>query len=286
VRYIRVGSVDDLLDAYSEEGAVLVAGGTDLVVKMRAGLVTSHVLVDIADVESLRGVSEVDGVVEIGAATFEEELLASTTVRDRLPLLAQVLSVLGSVQIRNRGTLGGNLVNASPAADSAVPLLCYDANVVLAGADGERVLPVGSFLLGPGRTALEPGEFVRAIRVPIPEPGLASFFHKVGKRRALTIAIASVGALVRIDGPRIREARIAAGSVAPVPLRLDPVERLLVDAEPTDALIEQARRAASAAVAPISDVRATADYRRAVVGDLVARALREAQAAAAATPRS
>lgn len=285
MRYVRVESVTDLLDASREEGAVLVAGGTDLVVKMRAGLVAPRVLVDISNVEALRGVFAIDGAVEIGAVTPEEDLLASATIRDRLPLLARVLSVLGSVQIRNRGTLGGNLVNASPAADSAVPLLCYDADVVLTGAHGERVLPIASFLLGPGRTALEPGEFVRAIRVPIPERSV-SFFHKVGKRRALTIAIASVGAVLRLDGLQIREARIAAGSVAPVPLRLDAVERLLIDAEPTDALIDEARRTASAAVAPISDVRASADYRRSVVGDLVARALLEAQSAAAVTARS
>ena len=274
MRYVRVDSVDAMLEALGEDGATLLAGGTDLVVKMRAGLVAPDLLVDISDLNALRGVSENGPTIEIGAATPEEDLLASSIVQEHLPLLAQVLAVLGSVQIRHRGTLGGNLVNASPAADSAVPLLLYNAEVVLTGRTGDRVLPVNAFLLGPGKTALAPGEFVRAVRIPRPERGFLSFFHKVGKRRALTISIASVGALVCAEGSRIVEARIAAGSIAPVPLRLRSVETLVRGVDVTERLIEAARRAAIAAVSPISDIRASADYRREVTGGLVARALR------------
>jgi len=278
VRYVRVETVSEILDGLQEDGARLLAGGTDLIVKMRSGLAAPTLLIDVSGVASLQGVVEADGVIEIGATTPEEDLLASPVLRDRLPLLTAVLRVLGSVQIRTRGTLGGNLVNASPAADSAVPLLLYDAEVVLVGRERQRVLPVERFLLGPGKTDLEPGEFVRAVRVPTPQEPFAPFFHKVGKRRALTIAIASVGGLIRLKGKRVLEARFAAGSVAPVPLRLRQVEEALRGAILGEETLRATAQLAKDSVSPISDVRASADYRRSVVGSLVARALRSALA--------
>lgn len=274
MRYVRVTTVDELLERLGESGAVILSGGTDLLVKMRAAHMTPETLLDISKLEELRGVRATDDALKIGAATSEEDLLRSDVVADRLPLLRDVLRVLGSVQIRNRGTLGGNLANASPAADSAVPLLLYDAELELQSAGGVRRTPVESFFTGPGRTALEPGEFVRSVRVPLLGDGWSHFFHKVGKRRALTIAIASVGALLRVQGERIIEARLAAGSVAPVPLRLRSAEGVLRDVPLDESSIARARQAACDAVRPISDVRATADYRRRVVGELVARALR------------
>lgn len=274
MRYLRVESVSELLDALSEDGAVVLAGGTDLWVKLRAGLISPDLLVDITDLKGLRSVSEVDGHVEIGAATPEEDLLASDEIRERLPLLTEVLRHLGAVQIRNRGTLGGNLVNASPAADGAIPLLLYGAELVLTSPSGDRVLPLDRFLVGPGATALKHGEFLRSIRVPIPERPFVSFFHKVGKRRALTISIASVGALFHVEDGTVRAARIAAGSVAPVPLRLRRVEELVLSAPMNDRTIEEAKRLARDSVSPIDDVRASAEYRRTVVADLVAEALR------------
>jgi len=276
VRYVRVETVPEILDSLREDGACLLAGGTDLIVKMRSSLAAPTLLIDISNVASLQGVVEADGVIEIGATTPEEDLLASPILRDRLPLLTTVLRVLGSVQIRTRGTLGGNLVNASPAADSAVPLLLYDAEVVLVGRERERVLPVERFLLGPGKTDLEPGEFVRAVRVPIPQEPFTPFFHKVGKRRALTIAIASIGGLIRLERKRVLEARFAAGSVAPVPLRLRQVEEALRGTVLDEETLRAASQLAKDSVSPISDVRASADYRRSVVGSLVARALQSA----------
>ena len=277
MRFVRVKSLSEALEHLQHDGAQPLAGGTDLIVKMRSGLLSPTLLVDIADVEALRGVTEEEGVIEIGAATPEEDLLASPVLRRHLPLLTMALRVLGSVQIRTRGTLGGNLVNASPAADSAIPLLLYDAEVRLVGADGERALPVERLLLGPGKVDLRPGELVRALRVPLPSEQFTPFFHKVGKRRALTIAIASVGGLVRLDAGSVIEARFAAGSVAPVPVRLRSVEEALRGAPIDDATIGNAEEIAKDSVSPITDVRATADYRRNVVGELTARALRAAR---------
>jgi CO/xanthine dehydrogenase FAD-binding subunit len=274
MRYQRVADEAELLAALSDPSAAILSGGTDLLVKIRGGLVHPGLLVDVGRLPTLRGIRRTGDAIEIGAAVPESEVLASPVVLDALPLLATALRALGSVQIRNRGTLGGNLVNASPAADSAIPLLLYDAELVLVGDSGERTVPLEGFIVGPGRTALGSGEFVRTVRVPIPKTAYGAFYHKVGKRRALTIAIASLGALLRTEDGRIAEARFAAGSVAPTPTRLRAVEAHLRDAPMTDEAIAEAKRLAVEAVSPISDVRATAEYRSRVVGDLVARALR------------
>jgi len=278
VRYRRVTDERDLAAALREPGAAILAGGTDLLVKIRAGFVRPELLVDIDPVATLRGIRRTASAVEIGAGVPESDVLASPIVRKDLPLLATALRALGSVQIRNRGTLGGNLVNASPAADSAIPLLLYNAELDLVGPGGERTLPVELFLLGPGTTALAPGEFIRTIRVPVPTAVARGFYHKVGRRRALTIAIASLGARIRLEDARIAEARFAAGSVAPTPIRLRTVEDALRGSTLSDETIANAGRLASASVSPISDVRAPAAYRAQVIGELVSAALQSSAA--------
>lgn len=275
MRYLRVGNEAELTAALSDPTAAILSGGTDLLVRIRGGLASPDLLIDVSRVTTLQGIRRTDSAIEIGAAVRENEILASPVVRDALPLLAAALRTLGSIQIRNRGTLGGNLVNASPAADSAIPLLLYDAELDLVSNEGQRTVTVDGFFLGPGRVALRPGEFVRTVRIPIPEAEYRAFYHKVGKRRALTIAIASLGALLRVDNGLMTEARFAAGSVAPTPIRLRTVEDCLRDAPLTKDLIEEARCLAIRGIAPISDIRATAEYRFEVIGDLVARALRD-----------
>ena len=275
-QFLKVNSTEELLAHLGEPGAAILCGGTDLLVKMRSGLLSPTLLLDISELEPLRAIRKAEGRIDIGAAVTESELLTSTVIREHLPLLSIVLSKLGAVQIRNRGTLGGNLVNASPAADSAIPLLLYDAEVVLESSKGKRRLPVEAFFLGPGKTALATGEFVRALSIPIPEVRFTPFFHKVGRRRSLTIAIASLGALLRVRAGAVEEIRLAAGSVAPTPLRLRKVEACLNGERLTESLIAQARDLAARSVSPIDDVRASASYRREVVADLLERLLEEA----------
>lgn len=274
LRYVRVDTEDELLDALRKDGAWLLSGGTDLLVKMRSGLARPKILVDPAAVPELRGIEATGKALRIGAATSLAEILASKAVTERAPLLADVLRVLGCVQIRNRGTLGGNLANASPAADSAIPLLLYEADLELRGGNGTRTVPIGEFFLGPGRTVLEHGEYIRAIHLPASRQDWIPFFHKVGRRRALTIAIASVGGLAAIPGGRATEVRLAAGSVAPVPLRLKATEEWLVGRPLNRETIQHARTLAAGEVSPIDDVRATVGYRRDVTGDLVVRFLK------------
>ncbi len=275
MRYQRVADEQALLEGLGQPGAAVVCGGTDLMIRMRAGMIQPEVLLDVSRVESMRGIRHEGSTLEIGASTTESELVRSPIVAENTPLLQTVLQQLGSVQIRNRGTLGGNIVNASPAADSAVPLLLYDGEANIVGSEGDRWVRLEEFFVGPGRTALRPGEFVRSLRLHLPESVMRSFYHKVGKRNALTIAIASLGALARMQENGLEEIRIAVGSVAPTPVRLRDLESWLAGRPLDSATIDGARQRAIEAISPISDVRATADYRRNVIGDLLARALRD-----------
>jgi xanthine dehydrogenase FAD-binding subunit len=273
--FTKVRSIEELLPLLEGPGAQILCGGTDLVVKMRGGQANPSHLLDLSDLPELVGVAWTEDSLEVGAAVPFADLLGRQTVRDRLPILALVLSKLGSVQIRSRGTFGGNLVNASPAADSVVALLLLDARVTLTSAHGDRTLAVEEFLLGPGKTTLARGEFLRSVTLPIPDSRLVASFHKVGRRKALTIAIASLGALLHVADGRVLEARLAAGSVAPTPLRLRKVEERLTGRKLTPSVIAEARTLAAQSVSPIDDVRAGAAYRREVTADLVARLLEE-----------
>ena len=273
--YVKIKTIPELLGKIEEPGARILCGGTDLVVKMRSGAIDPQLLLDISETEGLRRIEQDGDRIMIGAAMTVSEIIADPVITGKLPLLKTVLCTLGSTQIRNRATLGGNLVNASPAADSAIPLLLYEAEVIVSGARADRQIPVEDFLVAPGKTALASGEFVRGVSIPVPSATFSPFFHKVGRRKAMIIAIASLGALISVKNGKIAEIRLAAGSVAPRPIRLRKVERELAGKGITPALIERAKATAARAVSPIDDVRASADYRREVIGELVARVLRD-----------
>ncbi|MFC2082901.1 FAD binding domain-containing protein [Candidatus Bipolaricaulota bacterium] len=274
MRYQRVATEAELLEVLSQSGATILCGGTDLLIKMRAEMIQPELLIDISRVKSLRGIRVEGSNLEIGAATLESDIIHSPLVTEHVPLLGSVLRQLGSVQIRNRGTLGGNIVNASPAADGVIPLLLYATEIQIVSADGERWVRLEDIFTGPSQTTLEPGEYVRTLRLPVPTAPFEPFYHKVGKRNALTIAIASLGMLVHLEEGVIRQLRVAVGSVAPTPRRLRGLEEHLAGRSLDEHTIHEARELAVASISPISDVRATADYRRNVIGDLLVRALR------------
>ena len=272
-QYVRIRSIQELFHYLQDPGAVILCGGTDLVVKIRAGLLSPRTLLDISDLDRLREIRQERGCIEIGAAATFSQIMGETLICEQIPILGMALRELGSTQIRNRGTIGGNLVNASPAADSAIPLLLLNAEAIIASSKGERCVQLEDFLRGPGKTVLKEGEFLSRIRLPIPHSNLSPFFHKVGRRKALTIAIASLGALLRMKNGAIDEIRLVAGSVAPVPLRLHRVETLFANRRLTPQLIKQAQEIVSQCISPITDLRATAGYRHQVIGDLLARLL-------------
>jgi aerobic carbon-monoxide dehydrogenase medium subunit len=248
-----------------------VAGGTDLFVQMGNGRPEPAALI------SLRGLSELSYIetstrVKIGAAVPLSDVQAHPAVAERFPALVESITSLGSRQIRNMGTVGGNLCNASPAADTAPPLLVYGASVELADSEGSREVTLEDFLQGPCQTALRPDEILTAILLDPPADGAHSVFLRKG-RVAMDLPISSVAALVEWDGATCLRVRLAAGAVAPVPLRLKRSEAI-VEGTNLDAEIRAlARETARSEITPITDLRSTEGYRRHLTGVLVERAL-------------
>ncbi len=280
-----VGLPADLKEALAWLGrqageVTIVAGATDLLSAPRdAGFADRHLL-DVSRLPELLGIREQDGWLEIGAATTFAEVARSPAITAVLPALATAAAGVGSPAIRNRATLGGNLVTASPCADSAPPLLALGARVVLISLRGRRELPLPAFITGYRRTALCRDELLATVRIPRPAADLRQTYRKVGARRAQAIAKLSLAACARRDPDgRLREVRLAAGSVAPAPLLLAGTMSLLegrrLMPESVDGLAAAAAAAAAAEVQPITDLRSTAEYRRVVTARLVARFLRE-----------
>ena len=260
-----------LLDSFDGK-AKIIAGGTDLIPALRAGRLTlgsnTH-LIDVSHIRELSYIKEEEGVIKIGAATKLSEIVASEVVRKHTPVLANAISQMGSLQIRNLATIGGNLCNASPAADSAVPLLVLNSAVKLASITRERLLPLTDFFVGPGQTALSQDEILLEIQVPIPNASAKAVFYKLGRRNAFTLSVISVGAyLAKVDN-KVLDIRIALGAVAPTPIRAFKAEKYLLHEGIREEALNKAARIVAEEISPISDVRATAWYRREMANNLV-----------------
>ena len=270
MRPLSVVKPKDLSEAlrYLQEGGKPLAGGTDLLVAVRKGMESPDLLVYVGELPELRVLREEKEGLEVGAALTHAELLTNPAT-ERFPILRSVLRTIGSPAIRAMGTLGGNIVTASPAGDSLVALYLLEARVRLISAEGERELPISEFIVGPRQTALRPGELVRSVFLPWLSGEPQSFFRKVGRRRALIIAIASLGALVWVRDGRVERARLALGSVAPTVIRPKEVEEALVGRPVSPEAWEDLVPLLSAATKPISDLRASAEYRRKVAGRLL-----------------
>ena len=266
--------LDEALAALAElPGAQILAGGTDLMVEINHGSRRPDAIVAVGRVAQLRGWGREDGgVLRIGAATTYTELLGAGLAR-AAPALAAAARTVGSPQIRNAGTIGGNLATASPAGDTLPVLVALDAEVELASVAGTRRVPVREFITGPKRTALAAGELVVAVRIRAAAPGDGQEYLKVGTRNAMVIAVASCAVIVE---PALRRVRVALGSVGPVPLRAPEAEawaaeHLWAPGAPAD--IRVFGRLVAEAARPIDDHRSTAEYRRHAVAVLAARGL-------------
>jgi CO/xanthine dehydrogenase FAD-binding subunit len=265
-------SLAEAVDVLAAAPASIVAAGcTDLMVKTPLERAAAGPVLDVLRVAELRGIREVDGGVEIGATTTFREIGDSPVVREVFPSLAAAARVVGGWQIQERATIGGNAANASPAGDSLPVLLALGATVVCAGTDGRREVPYDAFHTAYRRTALAPGELIAAFLLPRPAAGSVQAFRKVGTRQAQAISKLVVAMRAELEDGTIRRLRLAAGSVAPVPLRLVAVEDALAGRRLDEETVELARRTAAAAVEPIDDVRSTAAYRRWALGNVVAR---------------
>jgi CO/xanthine dehydrogenase FAD-binding subunit len=275
--YHRPRSLEEAVELLSTLGddATILAGGTDLIPQLRRAGARPRAIVDIGQLTALRAVDLTDNRLRIGALATHEALATSDAVLNTAPELAAACRAIAAPPVRNRGTIGGNLANASPAADTAPPLLALDAKLHLASGRGKREVAIADFFVGPGETRLQRGELITAVSIEPPAAPSASVFLKYGKRNALAIAVVSVAVRVTLADDRVHvsDVRIALGSVAPTPMRAHDAERLLCGTKGEPGQIAQAAKRAAEATQPITDIRATADYRRLLTSVLVERAV-------------
>ncbi len=252
----------------------LVAGGTDLLPQLKNGVVSARRIVDLSGVPALKVLEPTaEGGLRVGAAVSARTLERSQPVRSQFAALAESAGVVGSYQIRNLATLGGNLSNAAPSADMAPPLLALDASLVVAGPRGRRRVPAADFFLGVRRSVLAPDEMLVEIVIPAPEPGSGGTYLRHTPRRELDIAVVGVASQLTVRNGRCVKARIALAAIAPVPLRASAAEERLQGESISPALIDEAADLAVAATSCISDQRGSADFRRHLVRVLTRRTL-------------
>lgn len=257
---------------FAEEHAQLLAGGTDLVIGMKAYTETPQSVISLQKIPGLDGITtDSDGSITIGAMTKAREVELSEDVQKHHTALAEGASEIGSIQIRNLATIGGNIAHASPAADTAAGLLVANAQVDIASAHGGRSVPINELFTGPGQTVLKPGEIITQFRLPSPASGSHYIKHKI--REVMDLAFIGVASAVNMENGTITDVRIGLAAVAPTPIRAIEAENLLKGQEITTELLGQAGEAAAAATSPISDLRCSAEHRREMVNVLTRRTL-------------
>ena len=273
---VRPRTVAEALDAFAQQPeCVPLAGGTDFMVSWNAGERNGRTILDLSALRSWRRVRETEAGVRVGALATHWELRHDPRIRRRFPLLAAACATVGGRQIQTRGTIGGNIANASPAGDTFPPLSVYDATVRLRRSAGRRALPLADVFAGVKQTRLEPGELIESVELRTPRRGAHATFRKVGTRKASAISKLVVAGLLwtRRDG-RIRELRYAVGSAATTVRRLTSVEELVAGEAPTRSLIDEAVARVGRDIEPIDDLRSTRRYRLEVTRNLLAAFLR------------
>jgi carbon-monoxide dehydrogenase medium subunit len=276
-------SVEEAVGLLASHGksASLLAGGTDLLVEIKEGVRAPDFIIDTKRLPGMRQLSysASDGLV-IGALVTAREVEMMPAVAEHYRGLWQATRELGSIQIRNRATIAGNVCRASPSADTLPPLIADAAMIDMMGPAGSQSWDVEAFFTGPGATVLGPQEIVTGIRIPAPQPGTGKCYIKHGRRKAMELATVGVAVTLTMSGSTCSAIRIALGAVAPTPVRARSAEAVLAGKVPDHALIARCGAAAAAASSPISNVRGSADYRRRMVEELTQRAIRAAMEAA------
>ena len=273
--YTAPANLADALRVKKELGADarVIAGGTDLILRMRDAVLAPSLLIDLRHI-SLNRIEISNDAMRLGAFVSLSQLLESTDIEKYFPALPAACREFAGPPIRNRGTLGGNIVNASPAADLVPPLIAYDASISLQSSNGDRVLPLADFFTGPGQSVIKPDEILTEISLPLLPPSSAATFLKLGQRRSMAISQVNLTTRLTVDdSAATTEARIVLGAVAPVPMRATAAEEILLGKELTDESIGAAAAKAREEVTPISDVRASLAYRLEMTEVLVRRAL-------------
>lgn len=271
---LRPSSLDELLHKMEQNPeALLMAGGTDLLVRLRRQ--SGHdqcPLISLANLQELHSIRRDETSIAIGAATAFSAIIADPLITEHAPLLARAARTIGGPAIRNMATIGGNIRTASPAGDSLTPLYLLDALIEIASQRGKRLLPIGEFIIGPGQVALCYDEVITRILLPRRADSPCQWFEKVGRRKSMAIAVTSFAGLAKLsDEGTIEEACFTWGSVGPTVVRIPALEKELVNSPLDDNTIRHAAEIVRESVAPITDIRATADYRRSVAGNLLVR---------------
>ena len=254
----------------------IIAGCSDFIPAIRRGAWSfpdGFNLVDLNGIRELSFVAEEGTRIRVGAATRLSDIIQSPLIQKRAPVLAEAGKEMASMQIRNRATVGGNLCMASPAADAAPPLLVLDAAVRVKGIDREELIPLNKFFVGPGKTVLSSREIVTEVEFPGMNPDERSCWIKMGRRNSFTLSIVSVATWAKIKGDTFSDLRIALGAVAPTPIRAVEAEQYLIGKKTSEEVIRKGAEIAAGEIKPISDVRASAEYRRDMANVLTKRAL-------------
>ncbi|MDX6383838.1 MAG: hypothetical protein QOK48_1411 [Blastocatellia bacterium] len=260
---ITPDTLGDALDVLARDSGLWkpFAGGTDLMVLLEAGKLAHRNYLNIWNLAELRGIDVTQTAITLGALTTYTEIQEHETLRSEFPMLCQAASETGGLAIQNRGTLGGNIVNASPAADSPPALLAYDAELEFISTKGTRTVPYQTFHTGYKQMDIRPEELLRVIRLPRPSAGWSHYYRKVGTRKAQAISKICFAGAARMDAGEITDVRIALGSVAPIPIRCVQTENALRQQRISPATMAAAKAALTAEIAPIDDVRSTKAYR-------------------------
>ncbi|HMK36733.1 MAG TPA: xanthine dehydrogenase family protein subunit M [Desulfomonilaceae bacterium] len=273
-QYLKPTSLAEVLELLKHYGpkAKIVAGGTDVMIQWKKKLLSPDYFISLRNVPELNFISY-RGDLRIGSATTHRTLELSPEIRNNFPVIRDAVSGLGSVQVRNSATIGGNLCNAAPSADTAPPMLVLDTEVKIVSADGERSVPVRDFFKGPGRTVLEPGELVRELCVPEPLPNTGMAYWKHTRRKAMDLPILGVAVLMSFgeDLKTCVKARIGLGVAAPVPMRVRAAEEFLEGKVVDEIVLNEAGEMASEQARPRSTIRGSEWYRREMIRVLVKR---------------
>lgn len=277
--YTKAASLEEASRLAGEKGdkAVLMAGGTDVILLIHAKAIPAELVIDIKEIPGLDEIRYVDGEgMHIGALAKLFDIQSSELVKEKMPALCDAARYVASPQIRRKGTMAGNICNASPSADTASILVAMNATVKVYNVNGEKEIPIDEFFKGVKKTALQPGDIVTEIFIPELKKGEGSAYFKHSVRKAMDLAIIGVAGRITMDGNKISEARICMGGVGITPLRAKNAEQILIGKEITEELLEEAGKAASEECSPISDVRASAEYRKDMVRVYTKRAVKKA----------
>jgi CO/xanthine dehydrogenase FAD-binding subunit len=273
--YTCPAGLGEAVAAMQVDGARALAGGTDLIPQMREGRRQVSRVVDLKRIPELTSISaRADGTLVVGAAANAANVARHAAIASAYPAVAQSVRLIGSLQVQNRASIGGNICNAAPSADAVPALICHQAKVGITGPAGQREEPLEAFILAPGHTSLAAGELLVSIILPPVAVRSAATYLRFTPRREMDIAVAGVAAWLQLDaGGTVADARIVLASVGPTPVRAASAERHLMGARPSPALFQSAGHHAAGDARPISDTRGSANYRRSLVAVLTARAL-------------